>query len=133
MDLTSEKKLDLTEVGTRYDHYMELKEVFMAGVDIIDNMSNAHKTDGDKALRVKLSNAVAVIDHRLCYLADFNAKTAFWEKLPKEIREIENKRRFEANRQKLLEAENKYNASQEKDASQGSTPQDTEGSTQNPA
>lgn len=67
-------KLDLQETGTRYSHYMELKEVFMLGIDVIERMQPGHLSEGDKKTKAKLEAAVEVIEKRIKYLADFDTK-----------------------------------------------------------
>jgi hypothetical protein len=73
MDSVGEK-IDLRQVGTRYDHYMELKEVFMLGIEVIDGMSPQYVSDGDRRTKAKLEIAVECIDRRLKHLADFDNK-----------------------------------------------------------
>ena len=68
------EKLDLRHVGTRYDHYMELKEVFMLGIELIDGMTPYLVSDGDRRTKVKLEAAVDCIDRRLKHLSDFDDK-----------------------------------------------------------
>lgn len=67
-------KLDLIQQGTRYDHYMELKEVFMLGVDVIDRMLPHLRSESDMKTRVKLEHAVELIDKRLKYLSNYDDK-----------------------------------------------------------
>jgi len=76
----------LKEVGTRYDHYMELKEIFLLGIDVIDRMSSMHRSDADKRTKVKLENAVEVINKRLNYLSNFVEETDGYSKLARDIR-----------------------------------------------
>ena len=73
MDSVGEK-LDLMQQGTRYDHYMELKEVFLLGIDLIEKMQPQYRTPQDMVTRVKLAAAVEVIDKRMAYLSDYNDK-----------------------------------------------------------
>lgn len=68
------QRLDLTQVGTRYDHYMELKEVFMLGIEVIDGMRPHLVSEADRRTKVKLEAAVELIDRRLKYLSDFDDK-----------------------------------------------------------
>lgn len=73
MDSVGEK-IDLRQVGTRYDHYMELKEVFMLGVEVINGMSPQYVSDGDRRTKAKLEIAIECIDRRLKFLSDFDNK-----------------------------------------------------------
>lgn len=65
-------KVDLMEQGTRYNHYMELKEWALTGLDVIERSRLAN--DGDKRMKVKLEAFVEVLDRRMRYLADYDAK-----------------------------------------------------------
>jgi hypothetical protein len=68
-------RLDLEELGTRFNHYMELKEVFLLGIDVIDRMRPTYISDADRATRIKLTSAVEMINKRLDYLSDFSDKS----------------------------------------------------------
>jgi hypothetical protein len=97
-------KRDLQEMGTRYDHYMELKEIFMTGIEVINGMVEAHRTPGDTATKKKLEGAVEVIDKQLLYLSDYDKQVVFFADLPKTLRDIEKERkRVQAARLKLEE------------------------------
>ena len=78
-------RLDLLEKGTRYEHYVELKEVFMLGLDILERMNPSFMSDADKVMRVKLQNTVEVINKRLDYLSDFTEKTHYYGDLAREV------------------------------------------------
>ncbi len=77
-------KPDLLGLGTRYAHIMELKEVFMQGVAIIDQM--IMKSEGDRRTKAKLEIAVEMINKRLDHLSDFNDKTHDASPLAREVR-----------------------------------------------
>lgn len=96
------RKLDLQELGTRYDHYMELKEVFMTGIEVIDGMIPAHRSEGDIATKKRLEAAVDAIDRRLLYLSDYTIETSPWSEFRKEINEVEIRRKSEQSKRKLL-------------------------------
>ncbi len=74
MEPTFDKKLDLNAQGSRYDHYMELKEVFMTALDIIERRAPNLQTDGDKKMKAKLEPTIELIDRRIRYLADYDSK-----------------------------------------------------------
>jgi predicted DNA-binding protein len=78
-------KLDLQELGTRYDHYMEMKEAFMLGIDVLDRMRPGYVSEADKALKAKLVTTVEVINKRLDYLSDFADKTGTYSALARQI------------------------------------------------
>jgi hypothetical protein len=73
MDLT--EKLDLTELGSRYSHYMELRDAFAAGVEIMKNALEFHSSESDTKRMNNLQNAVTLINKRVEFLADYE-KTA---------------------------------------------------------
>ncbi len=77
-------KPDLRELGTRFIHIMELKEVFLQGIDIIDQMSM--KSEGDRRTKAKLEIAVEMINKRLEYLSDFADLTHYGSPLAREVR-----------------------------------------------
>ena len=90
-------KPDLMEEGTRYDHYVELREVFEDGIEVIRGLKERnHDTEADRRLQVKLAGAVEVINKRLEHLADFNTGTVYSASLPTELRRIEAQRRADA-------------------------------------
>ena len=78
-------KFNLDDQGTRFDHYMELKEVFMLGIDVIDRMNSSFVSDADRVTKIKLQNAVEVINKRLDYLSDFTEKTHYYGDLAREV------------------------------------------------
>lgn len=66
------QKVDLQQQGRRYDHYMELKEWAMTGIDVIERSKLAN--EGDKRTKAKLEAFVEVLDRRMRYLADYDSK-----------------------------------------------------------
>lgn len=66
------QKVDLQQQGRRYDHYMELKEWAMTGIDVIERSRLAN--EGDKRTKAKLEAFVEVLDRRMRYLADYDSK-----------------------------------------------------------
>lgn len=85
MDSTG-KRISLTETGTRYDHYMELREIFMDGIDVLTRMNQGFVSDADKVVKVKLTNAVEMITRRMDILSDFVDKTGNYGDLARQIR-----------------------------------------------
>jgi len=65
---------DLTEVGTRYDHYQELKELWMGGVEVLTRMHENYKTASDEVMRKQLEGAISLIDKQLDILSGFDRK-----------------------------------------------------------
>jgi hypothetical protein len=80
------KKLNLQERGARYDHYMELREIFMDGIDVISRMNPNFVNDHDKGVKIKLQNAVEMITRRIDNLSDFADKTANYGDLARQVR-----------------------------------------------
>jgi hypothetical protein len=81
-------KLDLQETGTRYDHYMELKEVFLLGIDVIDRMRESYVSDTDKLVKKNLQTAVDMIEKRLAYLANFSTEASQYSDFGRELNAI---------------------------------------------
>ena len=79
------KRLNLKEMGTRYDHYMELREVFMDGIDVLTRMNQSFISDADKIVKTKLTHTVEMITRRLDNLSDFADKTANYGDLARQI------------------------------------------------
>lgn len=67
-------KPDLNAVGRRYDHYVELKEWALVGIDVVDRMRPSMVSDADKRIKAKLETFVEIIDIRLSYLSDYTNK-----------------------------------------------------------
>lgn len=67
-------KVDLREQGRRYDHYMELKEWAMTGIEVINRMKPSMLNESDKKTKVKLEAFVEVLERRMKYLADYDSK-----------------------------------------------------------
>ena len=78
-------RLNLQDTGTRFDHYMELKEVFMLGIEVIKGMRPGFASDIDKTTKVKLEHAVEVINKRIEYLSDYGDKAARWSDFGRQI------------------------------------------------
>lgn len=64
-------KLNLLEQGTRYDHYMELRDAFATGVVILDNALKVERNTTAAENRAKLQTAVDLIELRVNYLSDY--------------------------------------------------------------
>jgi len=62
-------KPDLLEMGTRWQHYVELRDLFADGIEIIKRMTI--KSSADAVKRVKLEAAVELLNARLNLLSDF--------------------------------------------------------------
>ncbi len=86
MSIFDEKKiLSLYDVGTRYDHYMELKEIFADGVEIVREALKFHRTIHDQNRLTSLQHAVDEIENRLNVLSGYKDKTTRWGLLAAQI------------------------------------------------
>lgn len=83
-----EAKLNLLDRGTRYDHYMELKEVFLLGIDVIDRMNSSYRSTTDIETKKKLTTAVEMIEKRLAYLTNYSTEVSQFSDLAREIDRI---------------------------------------------
>ena len=81
-------KLDLMERGTRFEHYYELKEVFLLGIDVIDRMNKDYPSESDKTMRTNLKITVGMIEKRLAYLTDYSTMASGFSDLAREIDRI---------------------------------------------
>lgn len=81
-------KLDLMERGTRFEHYYELKEVFLLGIDVIDRMNPRYLTESDKLMRTNLTTTVEMIEKRLAYLTNYSTMASGYSDLAREIDRI---------------------------------------------
>lgn len=72
-------KPDLFAQGTRWEHYNELRELFLEGADILSRVRI--KTPFDRLRMGKLINAAEMIEARLNFITDFNKNTAYGSKL----------------------------------------------------
>jgi hypothetical protein len=72
-------KPDLLEMGTRWQHYVELRDLFADGIEIIKRMTI--KSSADAVKRVKLEAAVELLNARLNLLSDFIYNTTSGSKL----------------------------------------------------
>lgn len=82
------KSYDLSERGTRYEHYQELKELFSLGIEVLQNSSKTHPSDSDSLKLAKLRAAVELIDGRLDLLTGYKQLTVYGSKLRVEVDSI---------------------------------------------
>jgi hypothetical protein len=93
-----EKMLPLDGLGTRFDHYSELREVFADGIEILTNMRPEHRSVADVIKLAELKAAEKLIAKRLEVLAGYERKMMYNAALPSTIRQVE----IERQRAKLL-------------------------------
>lgn len=118
-------KLNLLERGTRYDHYMELKEVFLLGIDVIDRMNPNYLTESDKLMRTNLKTTVEMIEKRLAYLTNYSTMASGYSDLAREID------RIPVHRTPLLTAGSVNEQTPQQDSNRKSTQEDSGGETAN--
>jgi hypothetical protein len=87
-----QKAYPLDGVGTRFQHYNELKELFMDGIEIVKNMQNHLVSDSDRERLKQMEAAVFLIEKRLELLAGYDRKIVYSGTLPTTLREIETNR-----------------------------------------
>jgi hypothetical protein len=83
------KIIDLDEVGTRYRHYSELREIFSEGVAILRNAEKLQSSEQSKKRIVSLQCAADEVDNRLGVLSGFEKHMGRWGTIAKEINSIE--------------------------------------------
>ena len=62
---------DLSHVGTRYEHYQELRELYAEGAEILRNLSPNLKFDKDYTKQKLFEEMVKLIDGRLELLGNY--------------------------------------------------------------
>lgn len=82
---------DLMEQGTRYQHYMELIDIFNLGIEVLNNASTVQKSKTDDQTKTELEHAVKRIQSRMDVISKYSAKqyglAAEINKLPKPPKE----------------------------------------------
>lgn len=66
------KRFPAEEVGTRLEHYYELRDLFANGVQVIEGMNAGHRTKTDNEKLVKLRTAVELINTRIDLITGFD-------------------------------------------------------------
>jgi hypothetical protein len=87
-----EKMFPLDGVGTRFDHYSELREVFADGIEIMTNMRAEHRSAADVIKLAELKAAEKLIAKRLEVLSGYERKMVYNATLPSTIRQVEIER-----------------------------------------
>jgi hypothetical protein len=81
-------KPSLEETGSRYSHYVELRDIFAEGVVVMNNALSFHKNAEDLKRRDSLQCAVNEINNRLDNLSGFDGATAYYGSLAREVNAI---------------------------------------------
>ena len=83
------KILTLDDVGTRYNHYMELRELFSEGIEALkQTMTYQPNNEVGKRRVESLQHAVNEIDHRIEVLAGYADHAHRWSKFGRELDSI---------------------------------------------
>jgi hypothetical protein len=82
------KPPSLDELGSRYSHYCELRDIFADGVVVMNNALSYHKNTEDLKRRDSLQHAVNEINNRLDNLSGFEGATSYYGPLAREINSI---------------------------------------------
>ena len=88
MNDAPKKPPSLDEVGTRYAHYCELRDVFADGVVVMNNALSYHKNTEDTKRRDSLQCAVNEINNRLDTLSGFESATAYYGSVARQVNAI---------------------------------------------
>ena len=104
------KILTLDDVGTRYNHYQELRELFSEGIEVVkQTMTHQPNNDRSKKRMESLQHAFNEIDHRIEVLAGYADYAHRWSKFGRELDSIE------PHKTDLLEGSNVPEVKQEQD------------------
>jgi hypothetical protein len=87
-----EKQYPLDEIGSRFQHYSELREVFADGIEIMTNMRAEHRSAADVIKLAELKAAEKLIAKRLEVLSGYERKMVYNATLPSTIRQVEIER-----------------------------------------
>ena len=82
------KPPSLDEMGSRYLHYCELRDVFADGVVVMNNALSYHKNAEDLKRRDSLQCAVNEINNRLDNLSGFESATAYYGSVARQVNAI---------------------------------------------
>ena len=67
----------LEDVGTRYRHLTDLRDLWSEGIDTLNRMKPSHKTESDNVLLKSLVTAVAMLDKQIEVLSGYNTGGEF--------------------------------------------------------
>ncbi len=87
--MTELAKRDLLETGTRFEHYNELREVFMSGIEAINNLRPAYRSAVDEVIKNNLDIAVMMIDKQLAFLSGLSVEEHSGSNLDRQLHAIE--------------------------------------------
>ena len=76
---------NLYEMGTRVDHYLELRDLFLEAVQVLKDLNPSYRTDTDEANIARFQNAADAIWGRISHLSDYVNETVYGSKMQEEI------------------------------------------------
>lgn len=127
------KQFPLGGVGTRWEHYSEIRELFAVGIAVIEGLEPSYRKSFTEKL-VKLKGALELMDARLNLLSGFDEANRFSSPMAVTLRSIDLQRTkgtlegftpyVDSQRKLLTEGSN---ATQEKAVNNGSPAKDSEG------
>jgi hypothetical protein len=120
-----ERMYPLDGVGTRFDHYNELREVFAEGIECLISAEKQYPSDANKAKLIELRAAEKMIVKRLEVLSGYERKTVYNAVLPILLREIDRERA----KMKMLKEKEPHETQTTQDPNQASPAEDQEGTT----
>jgi hypothetical protein len=83
------KVITLADLGTRYDHYAELREIFADGVEVVKQaIIYQPMNEMNKRRLESLQHAVNEIDRRIEVLSGYEEHSARWSKFGRELDSI---------------------------------------------
>ena len=88
MNDAPKKPPSLDEMGSRYSHYAELRDIFADGVVVMNNALAYHKNAEDIKRRDSLQCAVNEINNRLDNLSGFESATAYYGSVARQVNAI---------------------------------------------
>jgi hypothetical protein len=68
----TETKKTLEDLGTRFQHLMDLREVWQNGIEAISRIKESYLSKGDVELRASLLVSVAMIDKQVDVMSDYD-------------------------------------------------------------
>ena len=72
--MTESKAPALEDVGTRYQHLMDIREIWQNGIEAVSRIRPAYRSKADLDLQASLVVAVTLIDKQVDLLSKFDTK-----------------------------------------------------------
>lgn len=68
------KEQSLTDIGTRYQHLVDLRDVWQEGIEAVSRRLPAHRTSGDEDLLKSLHVCISLINKQLGIMSGYDKK-----------------------------------------------------------